>query len=133
MGTIHVSDGSNGRNNQTHALIHESLFCMRKFSQLVPDHVLRNRHRDVVFSVVHEKPNPTNLCQVQASNPIPFLGVTNVKPIAYPIKFGRMVHERASVFIGVLFASASRMLGNATKNGPASRLASYILILELSG
>jgi len=35
-----------------------------------------------------------------------------------PTKFGRMVQERASVFMGVLFASASRMLGNATKNGP---------------
>lgn len=29
-----------------------------------------------------------------------------------------MVQERASVFIGVLFESASRMLGNVTKNGP---------------
>ena len=37
----------------------------------------------------------------------------------YPTKFGRMVQERASVFMGMLLASASRMLGNATKNGPA--------------
>jgi len=29
-----------------------------------------------------------------------------------------MVQERTSVFIGVLFESASRMLGNVTKNGP---------------
>jgi hypothetical protein len=37
-----------------------------------------------------------------------------------------MVHERASVFMGELFASASRMLGNATKNGPACCLAPRI-------
>jgi hypothetical protein len=40
----------------------------------------------------------------------------------YPTKLGRMVHERACVFIGVLFNNASRRLGKATKNGPVNLL-----------
>ena len=40
----------------------------------------------------------------------------------YPTKLGRMVHDRACVFIGVLFNNASRRLGKATKNGPVNLL-----------
>jgi hypothetical protein len=50
----------------------------------------------------------------------------------YPTKFGRMVHERASVFMGMLLASASRMLGNATKNGPARPSVSWIMFMFYS-
>jgi hypothetical protein len=44
-----------------------------------------------------------------------------------------MVQERASVFMGVLFASASRILGNATKKGPARRLVAVNYILSFRG
>ncbi len=41
-----------------HALVHEAFLRMGKFSQLVPNHVLRYHDRDVVLPVVYEKADP---------------------------------------------------------------------------
>ena len=38
--------------------------------------------------------------------------------VTHPTKLGRMVHERACVWMGTRFVSASRRFGNATKYGP---------------
>jgi hypothetical protein len=102
---------------------------MREFSQLVPYHVLRYSHWDVVLPVVHEKSDPAcNAKMFETRTPS-----LNDESNTYPTKFGRIVQERASVLMGVLFASASRMLGNATKNGPARQLVAMNYILSLRG
>ena len=82
----------------------------RELAQLVPHHILRDEDRDVVLPVMNKEPQAVKhlnekyyACQAYTT---------------HPTKFGKMVHERACVLIGMLFSSANRKLGNATKNGP---------------
>lgn len=41
------------------ALVCEPLPRDSKLPQLVPDHVLRHRHRDVVFAIMDQEPDPS--------------------------------------------------------------------------
>lgn len=106
-------------------LVHEALLRMRKLPQFMSDHILGNCHREVVLSVMHEKTDP-------AQRQVSVLETTTYFD-TYPTKWGRIVHERASVLMGVLLVSASRTLGKETKKGPAYRLATFGFTLPLDG
>jgi hypothetical protein len=47
-------------------LVHEAFLRMRKLPQLVSYHVLGNRHRQVVLSVMHKKTDPNEMRQDSA-------------------------------------------------------------------
>jgi hypothetical protein len=49
---------NNSKDEHWHALVHESFLCVRKFTQLVPYHVLCYHDRDVVLPVMYEKADP---------------------------------------------------------------------------
>jgi len=55
-------------------LVHEAFLRMRKFSQLVPNHVLRYHDRDVVFPVVYEKADPNEIRKDGTRTRIRFYG-----------------------------------------------------------
>jgi hypothetical protein len=78
----------------------------------MPNHILRNDHWHVIFSIMDEESNADGILLVFLAE------LTNkVKP-THPTKFGRIVHDLACVFIGMLFCNASRRFGKATKKGP---------------
>lgn len=95
---------------QRHLLVCEPLLRVRKLAQLVPHHVLRHHHRQEVLAIVHHELHP-----VPRRQP----GLSPRAPSTHPTKLGRIVHDRALVWIGMWFSSASRKFGNATKYGPA--------------
>jgi hypothetical protein len=55
-------------------LIHEAFLRMRKLPQLVSNHILGNRHRQVVLSVMHEETDPNEMRQDSARTRIRFYG-----------------------------------------------------------
>ena len=105
----------NGNEDYNDALVGEPLPRDRKLSQLVPDHVLRHRHWDVVLAVMDHKPEPCSSREERQYNPG---HIRSVKGRTHPMKLGRIVHDRAWVVMAMLFSRACLRLGNATKNGP---------------
>ena len=64
----------------------------------MPYHILGDEHRDVVFPIMNQKPNSVNTVTAtrQMLSEKKQKRKTN-KGVAYPTKFGRIVHDRALV------------------------------------
>lgn len=89
---------------------------MGKFTEFVADHVLSDRHRDVVFAVVYQK---SDAVEVHRSS-----GNEYSQP-THPTKFGRIVQARAFVRMGTLSSNACFRFEKATKYGPIICLRGY--------
>ena len=105
------------------ALVREPLPRWRELAQLVPDHVLRDEHGDVVAPVVDLEPDPVVsprlVSPLRAGHTEKTTEERKYKDEqTHPTKLGRTVHERAFVWMGTLFSNASRRFGKATKKGP---------------
>ena len=53
-----MSENTTGGERLANALVGELFPRDSKLTQLVPDHVLRHRHWDVVLAIMHHKPEP---------------------------------------------------------------------------
>lgn len=93
-----------------YALKREPFLRNGEFSQFMSHHVLCNHDRHVILPVVY--------LEADAKSKVMRHAVLSNCCITYPTKLGRIVHDRAFVRIGMLFARASWILGKATKNGP---------------
>jgi hypothetical protein len=51
------------RQRQRCSLVDERLFCVCEFAQFVPDHVLCDQQRNIVFPIVNLKSDPVRRCQ----------------------------------------------------------------------
>ena len=51
------------RAKSEHALVCEALLCVRKLAQLMPNHVLCDRDRNVVLSIMHKEPDSAKVRQ----------------------------------------------------------------------